>query len=470
MKRFLFALTLCGLMLFSGLVLPQEQAAAAVSHFDNLVVYGDSLSDSGNVFLLSQGQGPDPAHYWQGRWSNGMVWSEDLASLMGLSHGLLLSQIMMAQAQAPVFGSLFFNNAFGGAETGSGAELPVVDFLDQVNQAVAAQVQIPQNTLVAVWIGANDFLNADLSTQEKVAAVIGNAVTNIVTGLTRLTDNMGATNIAVFDLPDLGATPRNNGTPQGAAQGRALSQAFNNALGQAIGGFAAAHPGVNIYPISSFNLFDKALAQPGLYGFTNNTDAALLEGATFNSAQGYIFWDTIHPTAQTHRLLAATVYGDLYINEPGASYLMTDTGRALGIVSTVGVVSSVNFADPGATPASDRPSNMIYGLMDVDLTLVPGAAAVFKVVLPEALPNGYSWFKLAGGKWIDFVKIYQETAGQEGAMISTDRKSVTVIIKDNGPYDSNPAVGEVGDPLAAGKSTAPRYSSDSGCFISALFH
>lgn len=468
MKRFLFVLALCGLILFSGSALTQAQAEAA--RFDNLVVYGDSLSDSGNVFLLAQGQAPDPAHYWQGRWSNGPVWSEDLASLMGLSNKLTLSQLMTAQAAAPGFGSLFFNNAFGGAETGTGAALPVVNFLDQVNQAVDAQITIPANTLVAVWIGANDFLNADLSSQDQVAAVIGNAVTNIITGLTKLTDIMGATDIAVFDLPDLGATPRNNGTPEGAAQGQAVAQAFNATLAQAVDGFAAAHPGVNIHSISSYNLFDQALINPGIYGYTNTTEAALLAGKTFDTAQGYIFWDTIHPTAQTHRLLAATVYGEIFINEPGASYLMTDTGRPLGIVSMNGVIDLVDFTDPGATQTTNRPSNMIYGLMEVDvnLTFTGGSAAKFKVVLPEALPEGYSWFKLAGGKWVDFAKIYKDTAGQEGAQISTDRKSVTVVIKDNGPYDSNPAEGLVSDPLAAGKSTIPNYSSDGGCFINTL--
>ncbi|MBI5846208.1 MAG: SGNH/GDSL hydrolase family protein [Deltaproteobacteria bacterium] len=467
MKRFLMVLALCGLLLISGFV-PVGGQADAATRFDNLVVYGDSLSDSGNVFLLAQGQAPDPANYWQGRWSNGPVWSEDLAGLMGLSDNLILSQLITQQAPPPVFGSLFFNNAFGGAKTGAGAQMPVVDFLDQVNQAMAAQVTIPQNTLVAVWIGANDFLSADLSTQEQVAAVIGNAINNIYTGLTRLVDNMGATDIAVFDLPDLGATPRNNGTPEGAAQGRAVSQAFNDALAQALGGFAATHPGVNIYPISSFELFDKALAYPGLYGFTNTDDSALLSGKTFDNAGGYIFWDTIHPTAQTHRMLAATVYGDLFINEPNASYIMTDTGKPLGIVSMQGIVSDLDFADPYATPQTDRPSNMIYGLMDVDLTSVFGTA-VFKVVLPEALPRGYSWFKLNNGKWLDFAMIYKSTAGQEGAQISKDRKSVTIVIKDNGPFDSNLAVGQVSDPLAAGLDTSYDDGGDGVCFISSLF-
>lgn len=467
MKRFLTVLALCGLLIFSGFGLVGGQAEAA-TRFDNLVVYGDSLSDSGNVFLLAQGQAPDQAQYWQGRWSNGPVWSEDLAGLMGLSNGLILSQVITQQAPLPLFGSLFFNNAFGGAKTGTGAQLPVVDFLDQVNQAVANQVTIPQNTLVAVWIGANDFLSADLSTQQQVAAVIGNAINNIITGLTLLVNNMGATDIAVFDLPDLGATPRNNGTPEGAAQGRAVSQAFNNALSQALGGFAAGNPGVNIYPISSFDLFDKALAHPGLYGFTNTTAAALLSGKTFDEAQGYIFWDPIHPTAQTHRQLAATVYGDIFINEPGASYIMTDTGKPLGIVSMNGMVSDLDFVDPGATPKTDRPSNMIYGLMDVDLTSVTGTA-VFKVVLPEALPDDYSWFKLNDGTWLDFAMVYKSTSGQEGAQISTDRKSVTIVIKDNGPFDSNTAVGQVSDPLAAGRSTSYYDDNNGFCFISSLF-
>ncbi|MBU2488512.1 MAG: SGNH/GDSL hydrolase family protein [Proteobacteria bacterium] len=468
MKRVLGILILCSLMFLSGPALAEVMGPVAPPQFDNLLVFGDSLSDSGNVFTFAQGQAPDPQMYWQGRWSNGPVWSENLAGLMGLDDDLLLSQLMVGAVAEPTFGSLFLNSSFGGAETGTGAELPVVDFLDQVADWMDAGTMVPANSLVTVWIGANDFLGATITTEQEMAAVIGAAITNIVTGLTQLTDVLGATDIALFDLPDLGATPLNNGTPEGRAQGRALSQAFNANLIPAVQAFDAAHPNVTIYYISAFGMFDDALETPGKYGFTNATDAALLSGKTFDTADGYIFWDSIHPTAQTHELMAARVYGDIFIGAANASYLMTNTGLTLGIVPVTGDIVNVEFMNPADTAEAGRPISMDYGLLDVDLTLAAGTTAVFQVVLPQALPADYSFYKYINGQWVDFVEVSRSTGGLQGAQISVDRKTVTITIEDNGAYDADPDLGEVSDPVGSGQPRPAEYESDSSCFINTL--
>ena len=48
--------------------------------FDQIFVFGDSLSDTGNVLIGSDGTTPDPNAYFEGRFSNGPVWIERLAS------------------------------------------------------------------------------------------------------------------------------------------------------------------------------------------------------------------------------------------------------------------------------------------------------------------------------------------------------------------------------------------------------
>jgi phospholipase/lecithinase/hemolysin len=42
--------------------------------FSEIVVFGDSESDAGNVFELSGDTYPASPPYWQGRFSNGPVW------------------------------------------------------------------------------------------------------------------------------------------------------------------------------------------------------------------------------------------------------------------------------------------------------------------------------------------------------------------------------------------------------------
>ena len=54
--------------------------ASGVSH---LVVFGDSLSDNGNLLAQTGGLFPTNPTYWQGRQTNGMVWAETLAMDIG---------------------------------------------------------------------------------------------------------------------------------------------------------------------------------------------------------------------------------------------------------------------------------------------------------------------------------------------------------------------------------------------------
>src|SRR5437660_8377950 len=46
-----------------------------------MVVFGDSLSDVGNVYAAT---GSPPAPYYPGRYSNGPIWVERLAANLGL--------------------------------------------------------------------------------------------------------------------------------------------------------------------------------------------------------------------------------------------------------------------------------------------------------------------------------------------------------------------------------------------------
>ena len=66
--------------------------------------------------------------------------------------------------------------------------------------------------------------------------------------------------------------------------------------------------------IDTYSLLDKVVSSPGSYGFTNAsqpvwsgnlTSAGSGTLAATGSAQnGYVFFDSMHPTAQAHALLA----------------------------------------------------------------------------------------------------------------------------------------------------------------------
>lgn len=57
--------------------------SAAAGPFAGIVAFGDSLSDAGNDYIATQGQIPG-FPYFNGHFSNGLTWVEDLSLGLGL--------------------------------------------------------------------------------------------------------------------------------------------------------------------------------------------------------------------------------------------------------------------------------------------------------------------------------------------------------------------------------------------------
>ena len=79
-SRLLSSVQFCVLVL---LVLSTAVPAVA-GHFARLVAFGDSLSDTGAVFAVTQGAVPPSPPYYAGRFSNGPVWPEYLGAALSL--------------------------------------------------------------------------------------------------------------------------------------------------------------------------------------------------------------------------------------------------------------------------------------------------------------------------------------------------------------------------------------------------
>jgi len=246
--------------------------------FDWLVVFGDSYSDNGNLYAMDNTQVPS-ATYWQGRFSNGPVWGEYLTDVDLLDCTLV-------------------DNAYAGAQT-SGTTPPGV--VQQV-AAYTGAATLPDNALFVIWIGANDFLGGGTD--------YVTSVDNIETALDALAV-YGVENILILNLPDLGATPRMLalGGPS-AAGATVLAQAFNAELAGAVDDFIVDNPGITVYEMDIYSLFEDIVADPSLYGLTNVTDVSpnFLVADNFDNSTGYAFWDDVHPTTETHEEIALEVY------------------------------------------------------------------------------------------------------------------------------------------------------------------
>jgi outer membrane lipase/esterase len=253
--------------------------AAWAGQFTKLVVLGDSLSDTGNVFAATQGAVPPSSGYYQGRFSNGPVWVDYLASALGL----------------PVE-----NLAYGGAQTDHGNlfdGLLGVDFpglSDEVAVFTAELGPADPDAIHVVWAGANDF-RAALSRggMPDIGAVVMNILNAV--GTVYLA---GGRHVVVPNLPDLGLTPEGRASGAGPLITR-LSQTFNTYLEAAL---ATHFP--NAVRIDIFGLMTQVVNDPAEYGFTNVTERCLTTTGVCASPDEYVFWDHVHPTTRGHAVLA----------------------------------------------------------------------------------------------------------------------------------------------------------------------
>ncbi|MEQ9552387.1 MAG: autotransporter domain-containing protein [Coleofasciculus sp. G3-WIS-01] len=249
---------------------------ASAQKFEEFYIFGDSLSDVGNRFESSQGLFPPSPPYFEGRFTNGLVWVEVLGLELGIDHN---------RAN---------NFALGGATS--------EDVLEQVIELTTTRQPLDSNGLYTVWGGANDYLDiapgtnpTDIDTTTTVNT-LSNAVTTLIAN--------GAETIIVVNLPDLGRTPLRLASPFPADAITAAVNQYNRNLNAAMQ-MLAQNREVQIIPLDVNALVNEVLAEPARYGITNVTEPCLNDATdtVCPNPDEYFFWDEIHPTAAVHELL-----------------------------------------------------------------------------------------------------------------------------------------------------------------------
>jgi phospholipase/lecithinase/hemolysin len=273
-----------------------EHSKTESTDISNLVAFGDSLSDNGNLFKLI-GLPPPPA--WQGRASNGPVYVEQLAQLLNVP----LNDLAFAGAEA--------SDSSPGALVDPVTHNPLpINLSNQVAKYIAELngADAPAGTTALINIGANDYqgffasfpsgsLPSSLAISNFVASVVG----SIETAIEALT-SVGVENIELFTLPDFGATPAAQLAGL-AAFAHALDDANNAALEQV----AANHPNVHIVDV--FQLSEALVADPRSFGFIAPLTVQWVNLLAAHSTQfapnEVASFDQFHPTAAAHGILAA---------------------------------------------------------------------------------------------------------------------------------------------------------------------
>ncbi|MEN1678118.1 MAG: SGNH/GDSL hydrolase family protein [Planctomycetota bacterium] len=284
-------------------------ATAAGDIFTDLIVFGDSLSDSGNTqYTTSTGFlglfAPDTPGdaYFEGRFSNGLVWT-DWASRV-----LTPSDPISPQRTGGD------NFAFGGARTEGTdflTDIYIDDLVTQIDTFQADRTGDP-DALYTLLIGANDFFN-DNASGTPVAQLDFNTPAQRVGAALQDLYNEGARNFLLLNLPWIGLTPSYNGNATEAAAWNTLSQDYNAQLASQADQFRLANADAVLFELDTAGLLNNTIANATELGFTNLTDSAApgLEPGDngYDPSQivpnpdEYVFYDGVHPTARVHKLL-----------------------------------------------------------------------------------------------------------------------------------------------------------------------
>ena len=290
--------------------------------FSDMVVFGDSLSDVGNIANRAQSEygvrypapGPDyEFNYTDGSFTDGTDTMPAARAVTGVWHEQLATKFLNLKGLTDSLdGGQDF--AFGGAKTINGSsqrtifsegpftlEFTIDNMGLQVSDYLGANTP-SATTLFIVWGGGNDLFDDPSDANVTQTAVnIGHLVKKLA--------KAGGRSFLVPNVPPLGMVPEYNtqGDPATVRNQASASyrDALNTELDQITSVLAQKGIQITIYRLDVYSLFLNFIAQPASYGYVNVTDSS--QGMAVNPDK-YLFWDGIHPTTTGHDYLAAAAY------------------------------------------------------------------------------------------------------------------------------------------------------------------
>jgi phospholipase/lecithinase/hemolysin len=295
--------------------------------YSGIVVFGTSLSDSGNAFALRGGTSTPPdydlnpllipdAPYARGghHFSNGSTWVEQFARSLGL-----------AGTVRPAFRSdsrIATNYAVGAARACDAPDSGNVNLADQVNAYLTDVGQVASSdALYVIEMGGNDVRDAIAAAlgilqrggtpQQAVQAGLPSLLCaqQSIQAAIQVLSEAGATQFLVWTAPDPGMTPAIRSLGAGAMQmATSLTMLFNTQmLLPTLQALDQASPDVEIAVLDAFTLLQQMNANPANFGLTNTTTACVTPNAPpffCQAVDQYLFWDGIHPTRAAHEIVA----------------------------------------------------------------------------------------------------------------------------------------------------------------------
>lgn len=270
--------------------------------FSRIIVFGDSMSDNGNLYQRSVELSlifpispilPVSPPYYNGRFTNGQVWVELLSKKLNISEGSLI------------------NYAYAGARVQQDY-MPIPSLDKQVNKYLNWNRSGDPYALYVVWIGSNDILRGYENGDDELLSSISSGIEYNIRRLI----NHGAKHILSPQLPDLSLVPDSydrdqaNGNNEYSQRLKILSEKYNKIHKELLAKLSSEYPGVNIMTFNVYQFLNDARDKAKEYGFNfthercNPNNYWEDELDTCVLPKEYVFWDGVHPTAKAHEILS----------------------------------------------------------------------------------------------------------------------------------------------------------------------
>jgi phospholipase/lecithinase/hemolysin len=315
MPNMILQLIIAALFILSPQISPAKQ-------FKEIITFGDSLSDVGNVAGLTvPGFSPKiNGYYLETHFSDNILWIETLAQFLNLpartpGRGNSTTLQPLPQGNTWAWGG---SEAASGSVEPSGVIEPIPNLLTEVNQFLTVH-QPDSKTLYAIWSGADNLLIGGKFGPQAAR----NAVSAVEKSMRRL-EHAGARQLLIFNMPKLGDTPSaQSGGRIDQLAADIYSDSYNRALRKTLRKlrkdecFKARIYFIDVYTeivkvvntVNEGRIYVPSFFIPGPpVAISNVTDEGLDYFNNFGTyPTNYLFWDDVHPTTQGHQVIAGLV-------------------------------------------------------------------------------------------------------------------------------------------------------------------
>lgn len=276
-----------------GKDIPKQSIGHA--QLDRMVIFGDSLSDTINVYNVSQGTVPNHNSWFLGHFSNGKVWHEYLTDAFDL----------------PAYVWATGNSESGERGIYPGLSSQLESFIKYSNKSHDYDIS---QTLFLASFGGNDLISGGKKAKD--------ILDNYKKQLPILADT-GAKKIVIMNLPDFSIVPMSKNWNSSKKENiRRNTDLLNEGLSILISELRIKYPDIHWIEVDLHSAFASVLADPE---FVNTTDACLdmsnsrlsylkAHNAKLDCKKSdgrFIFWDTLHPTTLAHQKIAKIIQASL---------------------------------------------------------------------------------------------------------------------------------------------------------------